>query len=637
MTRNNRLGYGVTVLIGAVLVAIGLWAFWTLLPPPPIPELTGTYMADDGGIYYVQRSSNTLWWAGMSLDSELPADLQWHRGLNFTNVFRGTINSDNTVAGEWADMTRGASLNSGTLTIRFSSSGGVTQLARIAVTGNFGATTWHKTDALDDLKFNGTTTDIISRFDQVRKNDGQAIHDNNLKPYRDQTVVYGRLIANHLEYMDDNEVEPEIPHINFGPEFAPQIPSFRNFGKQDREFDSFACFHADDGDADFDLRLKVDLNKLEPEFYTTGWGDRASGPQVFALKLNDTTTREKLGFAAYESYMGLEAIMYGRPGTCDDGHPSPVNGGLSMLPGWADLFSNSVLINGRPINGLFERGKPSATCDFLQPCPYVNGVTPDNFLVTPAGIQLGNLLLSANGNGQIDANGNAGAGPGAYIRVTGTLVLDCGHADDLGLNHPCFDDDPTGDPGDISGHSNQEIHPIYSIDVINYPYQARRHQRAGALNLTGTYGGSDGSTYYVRQTGGTNILQPGKTIWWLGLMRDRQPMQRGTHFPIIGSKQLKPAFDANDPPCASGQCWAFANVFKGTITESPIQTVIEGDWVGVPQSTSAGSSGGHMKFFVFNHKIIVPAAASIFPVTIEKMYEPPDTTISQGTLAPVSH
>ena len=38
-----------------------------------------------------------------------------------------------------------------------------------------------------------------------------------------------------------------------------------------------------------------------------------------------------------------------------------------------------------------------------------------------------------------------------------------------------------------------------------------------------------------------------------------------------------------------------------------------------------------MKFLVFNHKIIIPATASIFPVTIEKMYDGPDTGASQGT------
>jgi len=41
----------------AGLVAIGIWAFRASLPPRP-PVLTGTYRADDGGIYYVQRSSN---------------------------------------------------------------------------------------------------------------------------------------------------------------------------------------------------------------------------------------------------------------------------------------------------------------------------------------------------------------------------------------------------------------------------------------------------------------------------------------------------------------------------------------------------------------------------------------------------
>ena len=259
MTGNYRLVFAVTVLIGAVLVAIGLWAFWALWFPPPIPELTGTYLADDGGIYYVQRSGNTLWWAGMSLDKEpASADLQWHRGLSSTNVFRGNINSDNTVTGEWSNVPRGASLNGGTLSFRFSSSGRVTQFTRIAATGNFVATTWQKIDALDDLGWNG---DIVTRFDQVHKNtDHETIHDN-LKPYRDQTVVYGRLVTVHRAYTEDNEPESEIPHINYGPNFNPTIRSFQNFGQKGREFDDFDCSHSvGDDDADFDLRLKVDLN-----------------------------------------------------------------------------------------------------------------------------------------------------------------------------------------------------------------------------------------------------------------------------------------------------------------------------------------------------------------------------------------
>ena len=77
------------------------------------------------------------------------------------------------------------------------------------------------------------------------------------------------------DYLKDTVVEPEIPH-KFWPPFLPFLPSFvRNFASKTGN-STFACFHADDGDADFDMRLKVDLDKLEPEFYTTGWGDRTS-------------------------------------------------------------------------------------------------------------------------------------------------------------------------------------------------------------------------------------------------------------------------------------------------------------------------------------------------------------------------
>jgi hypothetical protein len=562
-------------------------------------NLTGTYMADDGGIYYLQQSGSTLWWAGLSLDRQLPADYVWHRGLYFTNVFRGIMNSDNTVMGEWSDVSRGMTLNSGTLTVKIDSSGGVTKLTKLTATGGFGATTWTRTDPLDDTKFNGTTLDIISRFDAVHRNenDGNTLHED-LKPYRDATVFYGHLVAQHLDYLANNRLELEAPHVNYGVDFNPKILNgmdsdgnditYLNFGLADRDFPAFTCY--DNSDADLDIRLKIDLDKLEPDFYTTGWGDRTSGPKVFQLKLNDATTRQKLKFARSEAYMGAEAIMLGKAGTCDSLQDGTY-GFASLLPGWADLFSASVLVNGRPINGKLPNPQPSDTCAFIQPCPRFD----------PLGIQIGNLALIH----------------GAYVRITGVLVLDCGHFIDI-HGHTCFDDDPANDPDFVSSHQNQEIHPIYSIDIINFPFRPEDILVDARKNLTGAWGGSDGSTYYVRQIG--------STIWWLGQMRDRQPMQRGTNFPVIGALQLAPAFNAGDPPCPSQQCWAFATVFKGTITESPIQVEIEGDWAGVPQSTSAGSSGGHMKFFVFNRKIIVGAAPSIFPVTIEKMYEPEDTT-----------
>src|SRR5205807_6877305 len=105
-------------------------------------------------------------------------------------------------------------------------------------------------------------------------------------------------------------------------------------------------------------------------------------------------------------------------------HP---DGGVPLLPGWADLFANSALVNGRPINGSVPI-PPNTTCDFLhpcdcdfiQPCPDRNGVTSSNYLVTPAGIQIGDLLLSAYGSGKVDlTNGTGGDGAGTYVRVTG--------------------------------------------------------------------------------------------------------------------------------------------------------------------------------------------------------------------------
>src|SRR5262249_40920565 len=77
----------------------------------PLPNLTGTWAANDGGLYFVRQNADTLWWAGMSTESDRGlADFQF--GLAFTNVFRGTIQGE-TITGTWVDVPRGMVLGAG--------------------------------------------------------------------------------------------------------------------------------------------------------------------------------------------------------------------------------------------------------------------------------------------------------------------------------------------------------------------------------------------------------------------------------------------------------------------------------------------------------------------------------------------
>ena len=596
------------------------------------PQLTGTYVGSDGGVYYVQQSDKQVWWAGMSMDAN--TTVQWHRGLAFTNVFRGTFSDANTVSGEWVNVSRGWALSSGTLTFTISTddTGNLT-LVRTAATGDLKATGWSKTSVLND-----TVYSLFQRFDEVSKNDDSGSLHDNLKPYRDATVFYGRVVNSHVDYIADNHpVESEIPHVNYGTPYEVNpipnpvctdclfagIPSYLNFGQEDRDVNSFFA-NAAEGDGDFDVRLKIDLNKLEPDFYTTGWGDRLFGPTVFSLKLNDASTHTKLNYSATEAYMGSETIMYGK-------HDASAT---SLMPGWADADSNSVLINGRPINGGVK--DPTSTtadpCYFLQPCPYLAGETPaqlvQNYLVTDAGIRLGQLLESAYGDGVIDSTGNVAEGLGTYVRVTGALILDCGHFINVELGDTCFDDHPYVDPDDVSTHQNQEIHPVYSIDIIPPPFRPEDADVTARNNLTGTWAGPDGSTYYVRQIG--------NTVWWLGMLRDRQPAQPGTSFDMIGTPQVSAAaLLFGTPDCVIGtECWMFASVMKGTITEHEDgSATIQGDWAGVPQSTSPGSTGGSVTLTVdAKRKVITPVTLAGFFPTLQKLYEPEDKIAPESGL-----
>ena len=101
-------------------------------------NLNGVWSADDGGMYYIRQVYDQVWWAGLSAISKLGAN-DIHPGIGFSNVFFGTLSGGNTISGDWADVPRGTSLKSGTITLTVS--GDLNQLKKTAATGGFGAST----------------------------------------------------------------------------------------------------------------------------------------------------------------------------------------------------------------------------------------------------------------------------------------------------------------------------------------------------------------------------------------------------------------------------------------------------------------------------------------------------------------
>jgi hypothetical protein len=98
-------------------------------PPDEPSSLTGIWVANDGGAYFLRQIGDALWWAGLS--SGL-----MHPGLQFCNVFHGTV-TDSAVTGEWSDVPRGATSGRGTLTLRPAGGGPPSELtgSRIGDTG----------------------------------------------------------------------------------------------------------------------------------------------------------------------------------------------------------------------------------------------------------------------------------------------------------------------------------------------------------------------------------------------------------------------------------------------------------------------------------------------------------------------
>jgi hypothetical protein len=410
------------------------------LPPPPPPfDLTGTWTADDGGVYYLRQLGSTIWWAGLSNDAPQGVT-DFQQGLRFTNVFRGTI-QDNTIVGTWAGVPRGKSLLSGNLTLRIIPIGFPlgNVLEMQTQTGGFSGKRWsivipRNPPPCDSIT--AASSDIRCKFNRVKKNDGSTLYDN-LKPEKDNVVVFGNVSAPPLTVAYPNNAGRNYP-------------------------DFIKTWNGGDGsyDGDVDFNTQIDRIKLDaqPNFWNKADGWLYPSINGIIAKLNGS-----------QNAIHCEAMMYGRT----------EGGRQALLPGWNESGANSVLWNGSPMNG------------FVGPLPV-----------------------------------------GTRVRITGVLVLDCGHCDFPYTScHDCADND--AEP------NNLEIHPVYSIDVLQNFDPPRPN-----ADLTGVWAATDVGTYYVRQVG--------NTVWWLGLSRDR------------------------------GQ--TFANIFQGTIQQGTTagEKSIIGDWADIP-------------------------------------------------------
>jgi hypothetical protein len=102
-------------------------------------DLTGAWLGDDDGIYYLRQVGSVVWWNGMSERAGTPARL----GRDWNNVGRGEI-KDLSIAVDWADVPRGGILGGGTMNLKVGDDGsGHIQIVKVSETGSgFGNTLW---------------------------------------------------------------------------------------------------------------------------------------------------------------------------------------------------------------------------------------------------------------------------------------------------------------------------------------------------------------------------------------------------------------------------------------------------------------------------------------------------------------
>lgn len=102
-------------------------------------DLTGRWRSSDGGTYYLRQVSSCVWFVGLSADTGSPGGVGT---AGWTNAFFGSIASDFTFRGSWADLPWGRDNGVGEITfhVRFDEVDGVegVTLQLTEATGGFG-------------------------------------------------------------------------------------------------------------------------------------------------------------------------------------------------------------------------------------------------------------------------------------------------------------------------------------------------------------------------------------------------------------------------------------------------------------------------------------------------------------------
>src|SRR5262249_32968935 len=282
--------------------------------PPDDSGLTGTWVANDGGMYFLRQIGDTLWWLGLSGG-------RLHPGLQFCNVFHASVTTSEGT-GEWSDVPRGATSGRGSLALR---PAGDDQLLRVAESGGFGAPIRRRTstsqwpviavyDALTETLRN------VVKSGQVTEKSTLA---DNLWPLRDSVSVFASVARSGdragpaVDVCYPRSAHP-VRHFTYGDFICLNEPSAPAAGEQQ------------DGDVSFWFLTDVgQIARAQPDFYA--------------------------GVEYQEGYIGGkltvpiegESIMSGGPAEGAAGHaePSP-----PLFPGWAERAGGSaVLFNGRPI------------------------------------------------------------------------------------------------------------------------------------------------------------------------------------------------------------------------------------------------------------------------------------------------